>query len=102
MRREFAVILLFFILGCASSQSDKDSSAGSGADERSTASDELPTMEDNYYDRGHRAYLDNCSRCHGMRSSQVHAWLEQWSFSERRIRSYVRNGSSAMPAFPQA
>ena len=59
-------------------------------------------MTDDYLDRGHRAYLDNCGRCHGLSNQDVHTWLAMRPFSEFQIKGVVRNGRESMPAFSQA
>jgi mono/diheme cytochrome c family protein len=79
--------------GCGSSNSNSGKTQTSGAHD-------FPTMTDNYFDRGHRAYLDNCSRCHGTRTESVHQWLAGEPFSEFHIKSLVRKGSQVMPPIP--
>ena len=80
--------------GCASSES------GQSEQSKSSGPDEFPSMADNYFDLGRRAYLDNCSRCHGIRVQQVHKWLAAQPFSSFHIKSLIRNGSQVMQPIP--
>ena len=80
--------------GCASSESNQSEQS------KSSGPDEFPLMVDNYFDLGRRAYLDNCSRCHGIRMQEVHKWLAARPFTTFRVKSLVRNGSQVMQSIP--
>ena len=50
--------------------------------------------------RGYRAYLQNCSSCHGPERDGIPAWEE---LGEARLFTTVRNGRGEMPSFePEA
>lgn len=101
MATRIAVILLALSLGVVAAGCGDDSRDGSeGAPEETTLTD---TTDEESFAAGRAIFLDDCGSCHTLSeagtSGTVGPNLDEASPSVDTVRTQVREGGGAMPAF---